>query len=460
VATRTLGSSRARSRTRTRGSFQESDTAKPVRDKSPQTVGSGRIISSPAGGATSTDDRAQSGPGTRIAEGQSEALWDSVAPDLGQRSEEAARRIESAERRRVEDAVRSMLAEDGIGPDRIEIQGQVKGATDAATWRVNVTYERYRGASYWVKVGAAEEIESAVAGHKILIEPFGRAHILPVLYQGSGVMVTPCLLAWRSVEEMLWDGTEIGFAVETWSRYLTKVLSVWLRTMALNGYTSSRTVGRLMSRMGPTLAAGDPKIRTYATLPLSVNGVAFPSIEQHNAEALRLLGSHPPKAQVMGSNDEHCGNVMSCPGSDPSDFVVVDLGNAGLGDAAFAVAKMVHYALSYVLVNRVKDLPGPERSAVVRVSVGADQAAIDYTLGELPNGAQDLADRAVAAGDLYAGWVTDTGFRARLAASMWVCLFAGIPHHSGYPELIPALVGEAARLMRMFHPDPSWAEAK
>ncbi|MFB7619871.1 phosphotransferase [Kitasatospora sp. NPDC056181] len=361
------------------------------------------------------------------------------------RHAEAQRRVTASMRARIKDAVRKALRGQGISGDIVirdhDLVFHAKGATEAAACQVTAHYGRGQQWTLWVKLGTDDLVNAEASGAARLQAHFGKEHVIDILHEGDGVIVLPFLEGHRSVEELINSGDRDS-ARSAWKNFWGKETGVWHLTKNPEG-DYGRTSRRLSER---TVEAYRhfPEWKEYARLPMTVNQVRFPSLETLQRKALDLLRSRPP-ALVMAHGDENPANVMVQPGRE-SEFVLIDLGNAGYMDAAYSVAKAVHYVLSYVSINKLKVLSEEDRRQRINVAVRSGRLAIDYDLDPLPPGSRELADIAIAAGKHFSEWEEDQLFGARLAAAAFVCLWGGAPHHKGYPDLVPVLVGEAAQL--------------
>jgi hypothetical protein len=311
-----------------------------------------------------------------------------------------------------------------------------------------------------------KRIAREVAGFQIMHSLLPQ-HILPLLAydKESGWLCLPFLASAQNLNQIihgsLLDDAEIFLVYE---HFLQKMFTLWMHTRRQQQANASSYFQRLENKFKNTIASLSHLANLQCIehlqlqqLPIQVNGIVYPSLNELTAYARQLMAENPAPFSVTAHQDEHPKNILvRRQGSkDTPDWFLIDLPNVRQdADWVWSIAKMrqwwqVGYYIDWMKNAAMVENRAPFGETVYKVT--RDRLIINYAYTyQIPPICKRLDKRVEKLACQIGIHLHDLSWQSRYAASRFSILLGLIPLYVDDPNSVAILLGEAVQSLNQF----------
>ncbi len=301
---------------------------------------------------------------------------------------------------------------------------------------------------------AANEIQGFLIMEKALPN-----HTLPLLACDASVgwLCVPYVSAanlHRIIEKSLLSETQV---LAVYDDFLRQMSALWIRTFADEPADNHYFIKRLQrkksnleSLLVPFAVGHSLSFAELFSMPVHINGIAFPSINEMANVAIDLLAQNPAPQTVTAHGDEHAKNILiqTPVFDDELRWFLIDLPNVSSEtDWVWSIVQMRQWWQVSFYIDQAMYAQEWQRAPVC-FDISQGNLLIEYELGEHIPPICHVLDRKVEnlaqnISDLF----EDRIWQRRYAAFMFLLFYGLVSHYRQNEHILPLLFGEMARAL-------------
>jgi hypothetical protein len=332
----------------------------------------------------------------------------------------------------------------------------IEGATGAVTVQIDSRLQ------FMIKFDP-ETVPREIDGYHIMTQVLPK-HTLSLYASdsSSGLLCLPYKASAMNLHDIIKDKVMSDSDVKSlYSDFLRKMQALWLMNYKpVSPDYESRFVKRLhqRTRRAERLFSSSVADQQFGSsellrLPLLVNGKNYPPMMELLDLSVQLISDNRVTYSTTAHGDEHAKNILVETSGVERGYrwYLIDLPNVNArADWVWSIAKMRHWWTAYYYIDLAKHSQFNVMHANDEIYFEADarRAEIKYSLeSQIPLLCHDLDQKVETLAQQTGKVFGDSKWRKRYAASLFLVFYGGIPYHRNCQQMIPILVGEAAKAL-------------
>ncbi len=306
---------------------------------------------------------------------------------------------------------------------------------------------------------AAKEIQGFLIMEKALPN-----HTLPLLaYDASiGWLCVPYVSAanlHRIIEKSLLSDKQI---LAVYDDFLRQMSALWIRTFNDKPADNQFFIKRLQRKKSnletspvPSASGHSLTFTELFSMPVCVNGIAFPTINEMANLAVDLLAQNPTSHSVTAHGDEHAKNILiQTPIFDDGPrWFLIDLPNVSSeADWVWSIVQMRQWWQASFYIDQAASAEAQNR-APVRFDISQGNLFMEYDLTDhIPPICRILDKKIENMAQQISELFEDRTWQQRYAALMFLLFYGLVFHYKQDSHVLPILLGEMAQALRSMLP--------
>ncbi len=285
-------------------------------------------------------------------------------------------------------------------------------------------------------------------------------HTLPLLAYDSSIgwLCVPYVLAanlHRIVEKSLFSYTQV---LAVYDDFLRQMSALWIRTFNKKPSDNQFFIKRLQRKASILESLKMPSaighLLSFAelfSLPMQVNSIAFPSINEMVNVAVDILTQNPAPLSVTTHGDEHAKNIIiQTPViGDGLRWFLIDLPNVSSeADWVWSIVQMRQWWQTSFYIDQATYSKAHNRIPV-HIDITQGNLCIEYDLaGQIPPICRVLDKKVESLAQQISELFEDRTWQKRYAAFLFLVFYSLVSHYQHNEHILPILYGEMAYALK------------